>query len=226
MNRILIAEDDEPLAKMLQKVFDENEFEAYIAEDGKEAVRLHQTRNPDIILMDIDMPYRSGWEVLEAIRKGDRTVPVVIMSGKRISEEDSLRSYEMGAVSFIRKPFFPKEVVAHIQSLIRIKYDFDETLVMDGFSISLSTNTLRIEDEECYLSEREAKVLYLLSKNVNKVVTYQEFIKYLWHTNEVPSYEQMLRNNMTRLRDLLKDVEKFHIERIYGKGYILKIIPK
>jgi len=226
MNRILIAEDDESLARMLQKVFDENEFEAYIAEDGKETIRLHQTRNPDIILMDIDMPYRTGWEVLEIIRKGDKTIPIVFMSGKRISEEDSLRSYELGAVSFIRKPFFPKEVVAHIQSLIKIKYDFDETIAMDGYSINLSENTLRVKDEDCYLTEREAKVLYLLSKKANKVVTYQEFVKYLWHTSEMPTYEQMLRNNITRLRDLLKGLEHIHIERIYGKGYILKIAPK
>jgi len=225
MNTILIAEDEKFFAKMLQKVFAENGFDTYLAEDGKMAVYLYQTKNPNVILMDIDMPHRSGWEVLEIIRQEDKTVPVVIMSGKRISEEDSLRSYEMGAVSFFRKPFSPKEIVAHIQSLIRIKYDFSEMLNMDGFSLNLSTNTLRISREEYYLPERESKVLYLLSKNKDRIVTHQEFIKQIWPNSEAPSYEQMIRNSIIRLRKFLEKAERIHIGHIYGKGYILRITP-
>ena len=226
MNTILIAEDEELLAKMLQKVFNENGFDTYRAEDGKQAVYLYQTKNPDIILMDIDMPHRSGWEVLEIIRKEDKTIPVVIMSGHRISEDDSLKSYGLGAVSFFRKPFSPKEVVAHIRSLIKIKYDFDEAIDMGDFSLNLSNNTLRVHSEECYLPEREGKVLYLLIKNENKLVAYQELIKYIWHNSEAPSYEQMVRNIILNLRKLLKEVERINIDHIYGKGYILKITSK
>ncbi|GHT65179.1 DNA-binding response regulator [Bacteroidia bacterium] len=223
MNTILIAEDEALLAKMLQKVFTENDFVTHLAEDGKEAVYLYQIYNPDIILMDIDMPYRSGWEVLEIIRKENKTLPVVIMSGKRISEEDSLRSYQLGAVSFFRKPFFPKEVVAHIQSLMKIKYDFEETLVMDGFTLDLSINALSINGEERRLPERESKVLYLLAKNKNKLVKYQELTKLIWHNNGLPSNEQMLRNLITSLRKALQKTERVQIEHIYGKGYIFKI---
>jgi len=226
MNTILIAEDEEKLAKMMQKVFDENGFETYLAEDGKQAIQLYHTKNPNIILMDIDMPYRSGWEVLEIIRKEDKTVPVVIMSGKRIDEEDSLRSYELGAVSFFRKPFFPKEIVAHIQSLIKIKYDYDETLFMDDFSLNPSNNTLIINGEERHLTERECKVLYLLAKNKDKLIVHQEFITQIWQSNEAPSYEQMVRNTITNLRKYLKKAERTHIEYLYGKGYLLKITPK
>ena len=226
MNTILIAEDDTKFAKILQKVFNENGFDTYLAEDGLEAIHLHQKRNPSILLMDIEMPQRNGWEVLEAVRKKDKTVPVVIMSGHKISEEDSLKSYELGAVTFIRKPFSPKEIVAHIQSLIKIKYDFDEIFVMDNISLNLSTNTLNVNNEECYLPERECKVLYLLAKNENKLVTYQEFIKHIWSSSDAVSNEQMLRNIITSLKKNLKKAGRIQITRIYGKGYILKITSK
>lgn len=226
MNTILIAEDEALLAKMLQKVFTENDFVTHLAEDGKEAVYLYQIYNPDIILMDIDMPHRSGWEVLEIVRKENKTLPVVIMSGTRISEEDSLRSYQLGAVSFFRKPFFPKEIVAHIRSLMKIKYDLEETLVMDCFTLDLSLNSLVIHGKEYRLPERESKVLYLLAKNKDKLVKYQEFIKFIWNNNGLPSNDQMLRNLITSLRKVFQKMERVQIEHIYGKGYILKITPE
>jgi two-component system OmpR family response regulator len=226
MNTILIAEDETDLAKILEKVFTENDFITHLAEDGKEAVYLYQIHNPDIILMDIDMPHRSGWDVLEIIRKENKTIPVVIMSGKRKDEEDSLKSYQLGAVSFIRKPFFPKEIVAHIRSLIKIKYDFEETVVLNDFSLNPTINTLVINDEERYLPERESKVLYLLSINKNKLVSYQEIRKHIWHSNGLPSTDQMLRNIITSLRKYFEKMEKIRIEHIYGKGYILKTASK
>ena len=227
MNRILIAEDDESLAKNLQKVFVENDFEVYLAEDGKEAVYLYQIKNPNIILMDIEMPHRNGWEVLEIIRKENKDVPVVIMSGNRISEDDSLKSYTLGAVTFFRKPFYPKEIVAHIQSLIKIKYDFDETLVMDCFSLNLSTNSLKINNgEPVYLPEREVKVLYLLAKNPEKLLAYKEFINLIWRNTETLSNRQMLSNVISSLRKIFQQERRVNIEHIYGKGYILKIASK
>jgi DNA-binding response OmpR family regulator len=226
MNTILIAEDEALFAKMLRKVFNESGFETCLAEDGKQAVHLYNTRNPNIILMDIDMPHRNGWQVLEIIRKEDKTIPVVLMSGKRISEADSLRSYKLGAVSFFRKPFFPKEIVAHIQSLIKMKYDFDETLAMGGFSLNLANNRLKINNEDHYLTDREAKILYLLAKNEDKIVGYQEFITQIWHCEKAPNYEQMIRNIIAKLRKCLIKAERINIEYIYGKGYILKIISK
>ena len=222
-HRILIAEDDDLLMKMLQQAFKEKDFHVYSTDNGTGALELYQSCKPDAILMDIDMPEQDGWEVLRQIRQENSIIPIIIMSGKKITEADSLKSYGFGATVCIRKPLRYQETIALIQSTIKSAYGMGEVLHIGNFRLDMSSFLLRAGDEEYHLTEREAKTLALLIKNSNRMVTMKDILNYVWYNDELQSNHQMLRNTVVELNKIFKKHGKVKIESVYSKGYILQM---
>ena len=114
--RVLVAEDDPVTSRFLASLLDEKGYEVLTAEDGDHAYELAVRRHPDLIICDVVMPYRDGFEVLRAVRRDVRlaSIPVVILS-MRDREEDIVRGLEMGADDYVVKPFNARELVARVR---------------------------------------------------------------------------------------------------------------
>ena len=118
--RILVADDDPVTSRFVRSLLESEGFDVLVAEDGEQALRLAGEHHPDLILSDIVMPYRDGYEVLRAVRARRELsrVPVVILSMKD-REEDIVRGLEEGAADYIVKPFNARELVARIRKQLR-----------------------------------------------------------------------------------------------------------
>lgn len=220
---ILIAENDEDLMKILRLMFEEKNFNTFTADNGISALELFRKHSPKIVLMDIDMPEKNGWEVLEEIRTQDQLTPVIIMTGRNIEEKDSVKSYDIGATFFIRKPFHYKEIFALIDSLVKSMYGFADIITFGSFHLNMSSFILEHDKQTFTLTEREAKVLYMLAKNANRKVELSKILNEIWYNDESASNRQMLKNTIAKLRKIIEEDPKIKLESIYGIGYILII---
>jgi DNA-binding response OmpR family regulator len=117
--RILVAEDDPVTRRFVVSLLEERGYEVLVAEDGEHALATAVTAEPDLIVSDLVMPYRDGYEVLRAIRNDDRLkdTPVLILS-MRDREEDIVRGFELGADEYVVKPFNAREFVARVRKLL------------------------------------------------------------------------------------------------------------
>lgn len=218
---ILIAEDDLILLRVLRKMVEDKGLKTYVADNGATALELFHAHKPDIVLMDIDMPEKDGWEVLEEIRRTNQFVPVIIMTGRSVEEQDSLKSYEMGATFFVRKPFHLREIVALIDVQLKTLYGFVDVVTFGSFVLNMYVYSLKGHSQTHQLTEREARVLYILVKNINRVVETKVILQEIWHDDESQSNRQMLKNTVARLRKLIEDSGEMRIESLYARGYIL-----
>lgn len=222
---ILIAEDDILFAKVLQEAFKEKGFTVYGADNGLSALKQYRIYKPDVLLMDIDMPEKDGWEVLSQIRENDKWTPVIIMTGRSSNKIDSVESYKKGADYFIRKPFNLQEIIELIDFVIHKTYEKEDRLVFGNCRLNLSSRLLQTGSGEQHLTEREATVLYLLVKKSRRIVAMREFQEYIWNDTS-PSNYQMVKNIITKLKKMLKEDKTIRIESIYGSGYMLCVDKK
>ena len=118
-HRIVVADDDPIVVRFLSAVFRDEGFEVSTAEDGEAALKLIRETRPDLVILDLVMPYRDGFEVCEQMRGWTETasVPVIILSMKE-KEQDALRAFEAGADDYVRKPFNALELVARARKLM------------------------------------------------------------------------------------------------------------
>ncbi len=123
--KILVVEDDATIAGMLKKILEENGYEVHHANEGSAAVQLLGSFNPDLVLLDLQIPERTGFDVLKDIRKKDQEfglfVPVIILTGVYTSRDDKVESLNAGADDFLPKPFDLVELLARVKSLLRIR---------------------------------------------------------------------------------------------------------
>jgi DNA-binding response OmpR family regulator len=219
---ILIAEDDFLLANALQKMLEEKNYKVIFADNGLSALKLYNAHLPEVLLMDIDMPEKDGWEVLHQIREENKQIPIIIMTANKIEEADSLKSYDLGATVFVRKPFYYTEILALINALLKTAYDYAEELSFGCFLLNMSSYILQSDSKNYQLTEREAKVLYILGKNTNRTVETKYSLNTIWHNDTSSTNFQMLKNIITKLRNILKETDKMKVQSIYGKGYLLE----
>jgi len=117
--RIVVADDDPIVVRFLSAVFRDEGFDVRTADDGEKAIQVIREFQPDVIILDLVMPYRDGFEVCQKVRSVPETrrTPVIILSMKE-KEQDALRAFEVGADDYIRKPFNALELVARVRKLI------------------------------------------------------------------------------------------------------------
>lgn len=118
-HKIVVADDDPIVTRFLSAVLEDEGFEVHTAADGEKALELIRAAKPDLVILDLVMPYRDGFEVCQQVRGAaeSRHVPVIILSMKE-KEQDALRAFEVGADDFIRKPFNALELIARARKLL------------------------------------------------------------------------------------------------------------
>ena len=121
--RVLLVEDDLGLATALKDFFEDNGFYVIHTDDGGKAIGLFQKELPDIVVLDIILPNKTGFDIIEEIREVNIDVPVLLMTGTEVEDEKQIKGYELGAINYMKKPVIPQILLAQIRNLLSIPKD-------------------------------------------------------------------------------------------------------
>ena len=217
--KILIIEDDFELSNELKILLDNNGYHGIILQDLQNALENIIKINPDLILLDIKLPYLNGQQLLKQIRKNSN-VPVIMVTSKD-SEIDEILAMSYGADDYITKPYNPTILLLHVEAIFKRLNKIDNNLVYHGVNINLSKSTLKKDDIELLLSKNEMSIFYFLFMNQGKIVSRDEIMNYLWGTDKFID-DNTLTVNMTRLKKKLVQIGLINvIETRRDQGYIL-----
>src|SRR4030042_2702066 len=184
--KILLIEDSPEIVKGVSLTFKLRWSDAVImsAENGADGIKKVEDDSPDIIILDINLPDMSGFDVLEHIRQFSE-VPVIILSA-RDQEIDKVRGLEMGADDYIVKPFSPSELLVRCQAVLRRTGQHSpggselHPIKAGNIYLNLNTNEFIVNDEKIHLTPNERRILYYLASNENKVVSQDAIKQYVW----------------------------------------------
>jgi two-component system phosphate regulon response regulator PhoB len=185
--RLLVVEDDRPIADLLKHHFTLAGFKVTTTSDGDEALILIDEIKPDLVLLDWMIVGTSGIEVCRRLRRSARTAKLpVIMLTARGDEEDRVRGLEIGADDFVAKPFSPKELVARANALLRRSQPnlVDEKLTYSGIEMDIIAHRVRRDGNAVNLGPTEYRLLQHFLRNPERVFSRQQMIDAVWGHNE------------------------------------------
>ncbi|HEX2460071.1 MAG TPA: response regulator transcription factor [Vicinamibacterales bacterium] len=219
--RILIVEDDNMLAKVIGDNLRFAGYEISAAAEGHEAVARLRTFQPDLVLLDLMLPDRSGFDLCGVLRQGGRT-PVVILSA-RAQKADKLRGLKLGADDYLTKPFDLDELLARIQAVLRRSRRGVDRLVLGAVTIDFNALRAVTGKREVHLTHREFGVLRYLAERHERVVYRDELLREIWGYLDVPPTTRSVDHAIARLRKKIEpDPHRPRfIRTVHGDGYVL-----
>ncbi|MGL4335776.1 MAG: response regulator transcription factor [Turicibacter sp.] len=221
--KIMIIEDTDVIREELQVLLNRYGYNAVAPSNFENILTEFKQEQPDLVLLDINLPYFDGFHICREIRK-DSTVPIIVVTS-RDSEIDELMSINLGADDFVTKPYNTQILLARISALLKRTYC--ETMTTDvltfkDLKLDLSTGTIEAHGNSLELSKNEFKILSYLMKNQGTIISRDKLMQYMWNS-DVFVDDNTLSVNVNRLR---KQLEKIgldeYIETRRGLGYILK----
>ena len=223
MEKILIVEDDEKLREELKIFLDRNGYKTIVLEKFDNSIEDILNINPDLVLLDINLPYFDGEFICKEIRKTS-TVPIIMITS-RDSEIDELLSLNYGADQYVTKPYNIQILLAKINGLLKRSKNTDANQnIIDckDFILNISKSIIEKDNNKIELTKNEIKILHYLVQNRGKIVSREEIIDYLWDSQSFID-DNTLNVNIKRLRNKLEELGIVDIiETKRGQGYILK----
>ena len=224
MYRILIVEDDMTIAKVLAAHLEKWGYETRCAENFKNIMNDFLDFEPQLLMLDIGLPFFNGFHWCQEIRKVSQ-VPIMFLS----SLDDNMNivmAMNMGGDEFIEKPFDLNVVTAKVQALLRRTYAFQGSsnlLEHDGIMLNLGDATVLYQDQKVELTKNEFRILQILFERAGKIVSRDEIIERLWDSDEFID-DNTLTVNVARLRKKLESVgRKDMIRTKKGIGYMVEL---
>ena len=219
MKKIMIIEDDTIISKELYELLVNAGYEALILKDFSNAEEEILKSNIDLILLDINIPYQNGEQLLKEIRK-ESNIPVIMVTS-RANETDEILSISYGADDYITKPYNPTILLLRIQNIFKRLDNSTEVLKYKDLEVSISRGTLSGNNKELELTKNEMLIFQHLLNNQNRIVSRDELMTILWNNEEYIN-DNALTVNISRLRSKLEDFGYPNaIETRKGQGYIL-----
>lgn len=219
MQKILIIEDDEKLASELKSLLDDNNYEAIILNDFKNALDSILSINPALILLDINIPYMNGEALLKSLREVSN-IPVIMVTSKDSLVDEAL-SITYGADDYIVKPYNPNILLLRIGAVLKRVNNGVDTLTYKDLVINTSKGTIKRGEEEVILTKNEMIIFSYLVMHQNRIVTRDELMTNLWSNDEFIN-DNALTVNISRLRVKLKSIGYENaIDTRKKVGYIL-----
>ena len=174
--KILIIEDEKPLAQVLEDTFSQEEFEIIKAFDGENGVDKFYNEKPDLILLDINLPKKLGWEVCKEIRETSN-IPIIMMTA-RDSDSDEYNGLSIGADDYITKPFNLKILLLKVKKLLKL--DDNNIYKFENFSFDIKKGEITINGENSELTRREIQFLEYMIKNKGIIFSRDYLLNEIW----------------------------------------------
>ncbi len=234
--KILIVDDDANIAELISLYLTKECFQCEIAEDGETALKLHDSFQPDLMLLDIMLPGIDGYDVCREIRKNHST-PIIMLSAKG-EVFDKVLGLELGADDYIIKPFDSKEMVARVKAVLR-RYTpapaptapqpeppkDTESISYTDLSISLSNYSVIYMGKPIEMPPKELELLYFLASHPNQVFTREQLLDQIWGYEYIGE-TRTVDVHIKRLREKIKDHAEWALSTVWGIGYKFETIPE
>ncbi|MDX5658111.1 response regulator transcription factor [Clostridioides difficile] len=223
MFKIMVVEDDVSLKNIIAKCLTKWGHDVHQIENLENIIEEFKNYNPELVLLDINLPFYDGFHWCNEIRKISK-VPIIFISSRN-SKMDVIMGVNLGADDYIQKPFSVDVLVAKVNALLRRTYNFVDNnsnqIIHNGVTLDLSTATINYEDNTIELTKNEIKILHELMKYKGQIVSRNKLMKKLWD-NDWFVDDNTLTVNVNRIRSKLNEIglEDF-IETKRGLGYII-----
>ena len=214
MYKVMIVEDDEIISNSIAGYLNKWQYTTHEVSNFQNVITEFVEEKPDIVLMDINLPYFDGYYFCEEIRKISK-VPIIFISSAS-DDMNIVMAMNIGADDFIEKPFKLVVLKAKIEALLRRVYNFNSSnslIVYKEVIFDINKDEIKYKDNVATLTKNESKILTILLENREKIVSREDIIAALWQSDNFID-ENTLSVNVNRLRSKLKDTKK-------GKGYMV-----
>lgn len=217
--KVLIVEDERKLLRLLEEGLELLGYVTDTARDGEEALDLAYVENYDLIILDINLPEKDGFEVLREIRQFNKEVNIIMLTA-RGDIDDRVKGLDYGANDYMTKPFDLKELDARMRSLLRRKSIQEETeITIDEITFDTVKRTISYKGEELSLTAKEIGIVEYLFLNRDRYISVEELMDHVWDSN-ADDFSNTVRVHMSSLRKKIKKASgKNFIENAIGKGY-------
>lgn len=220
--KILYVEDELFLGKIVKETLETRGFDVIMETDGADVLRTFEDHQPDICVLDVMLPNKSGFEIAEDIRKTNDDVPIIFLTAKT-QTDDVVFGFKIGANDYIRKPFSIEELIVRIENALRVKKEEPiqlggDSVILGKYLFHLNKQVLAIGKEERKLSYRETELLKYLYSQRDKIIDRRDILNHIWG-NDSFFNSRNLDVYITKIRGYLKDDNSLEIITIKGVGY-------
>lgn len=225
--KILIVDDDPNISDLLKMYFENEGYDVKLAADGAEGVNYFKMYEPDLVLLDIMLPKKDGWQVCREIREISAK-PVIMVTAKG-EVFDKVLGLELGADDFVTKPFDMKELSARVKAVLRryqthTRQNDDEVIKFENIEISLQKYELKLRGKSVDVPPKELELLYFLASNYNRVFTRDQLLDKVWGFDYLGD-SRTVDVHVKRLREKLEGVsDKWVLKTVWGVGYKFELL--
>lgn len=233
MTKVLLVEDDKNLSFILKSSLEQmiGGYEVLSVANGKDGLDMLTKENFDVIVSDVEMPVMDGVTMVQHIRKNHPSLAIIFITGLTTAR-DVINGYQAGADFYIKKPFLPEELDAHIQAVLRMRHntqaespagnDEDTIFTIGKYSFYPTQNLLIFENEQHNLTAKESKILEMLCREKGKVVSRENILNEIWGNSDFYS-SRSLDVFITKLRKYLSKDTNVSLNVLKGVGICLKV---
>jgi len=221
-NKLILVADDEPIIHESLKLYlSRDGYDMYSVYRGDAVMSEFHRVHPDLVILDVMMPGRSGTDVCRDIREESMT-PIIMLTAKG-EESDRLLGFALGADDYIVKPFSPRELVSRIQVIFRRLNSLEKApekgvLTFGNTKIDLRSYDVRVADEKITFSPKEVEILYLMAGHIGQVFTREQLLDSIWGF-DFDGDSRVVDTSVKRIRKKLPPDSALHITSVYGVGY-------
>ena len=223
---VLIVEDDNHIAEILQMYLEKEGYAVTVASDGGQGLTKYRAIKPDLVLLDVMMPVMDGYAVCRAIRTTDQT-PIIMLTAKG-ETDDKVGGLKSGADDYITKPFEMKEVLARIEAVLRRSGTVAETkakrLTLDKLVIDMDAFELLVDGKKVDTPPKEMELLYHLASSPNRVYTRNQLLDEVWGFDYFGD-SRTVDVHVKRLREKLEGIsDQWCLKTVWGVGYKFEVL--
>jgi two-component system cell cycle response regulator CtrA len=221
--RVLLIEDDGATAQSIELMLKSDGFNVYTTDLGEEGVDLGKVYDYDIILLDLNLPDMTGFDVLKSLRVAKVNTPILILTGQG-DIETKVRGLGFGADDYMTKPFHKDELVARIHAIVRRSKGHSQSVITTGrLIVNLDAKTVEVAGQRVHLTGKEYQMLELLSLRKGTTLTKEMFLNHLYGGMDEPELK-IIDVFICKLRKKLAAATQgeHYIETVWGRGYVLR----
>lgn len=223
LGKILVVDDDKNICEVIKMYLENAGYHVKVANDGREAQEAFSDYKPDLVLLDIMLPYMDGIDVLKWIRRDSET-PVIMITAKG-ETFDKVLGLELGADDYVVKPFEPKELIARVKAVLRrytAEGDNKETLTFENLIIDMNSYKVTYKGQEVKMPPKEFELLHFLANNKNRVYTREQLLCEVWGY-DYPGDSRTVDVHVKRLREKVPGGDTWQLETVWGVGYKFEV---
>lgn len=239
MKKVLVVDDDPNIVEVLRLYFDKDGFAVVSCLTGDKAVETFQTSQPDLVVLDLMLPGKDGYDICREIRKTS-DVPIIMLTA-RSDTLDKVVGLELGADDYLQKPFEPKELLARVKAVLRRTKKTDapaaevkeekensEVISYEGFTVDTARYVVTVDGKEIDIPPKELELLFFLASHPNRVFTREQLLENVWGY-DFYGESRTVDVHVKRIREKLEKPNvqtNWQIKTVWGVGYKFETTEK